>query len=1037
MKRSSVSAWLLAGVLGALLAHAGRVQAQTTAVIAGKVTAEAGRPIGGASVLFPDFNIGANTSADGSYSITVPSDRVKGQTLIIVARYIGYAPVRKQVTLRPGTQEQSFSLTRDALQLNEVVVTGTGSATEVKKIPFAIGIVSADQLKETPSVTALGGLAGKIPGVQVLTGSGEPGAPPAVRLRAATSLTGTQDPLIIIDGTISHGTLADINSEDIERVEVVKGAAASSLYGSNAANGVIQIFTKRGANNPEGELVVTVRNEIGRSYLGKTLPRAEAHSFRVDAQGQYLRTPSGDRIPEPDGIADNAYLTVNDPQKSALRPGQFITNYISVGQRKGTTNYNASIQNTSTEGVLFGIKGYNRQNFRVNLDQVFNSRLDVNMGAFYGKSNNDQVAQGPGSPFFALTFVEPDVDLFAKNPDGSAFIAKIPDRVANASNPLYALTNIKNKTDRTRFTGTGKARYRLFDWLTAEGNFNYDEESNSFTQLTPFGFLDATGISTDGNLFKQNDRGRSYNTGAAITSIRKFGPVTNTTRGSFSYDDQISSAFSLNATQLTVTKTPEFTAVSNGGGLLTPLSNSQTIRTRGSFLVTTFDIQDRYILDGLIRKDESSLFGSAARSKNYYRYSGAWRVSENFRLPGVDEFRLRASKGTAGLRPIFNAQYETFAIVSGAPEKVNLGNRFLQPAHSTETEYGLNFDFLGRFHFEYTNSDKITRDQILLVPLSAATGYRNQWQNAGTLKGRTQEAALGGALISRPGFGLNLNITADRTRQRITQLDVPDFLTGPFYQGSEDNAAIFRIAAGETFGVMYGTRTVRNLAQLYQDPAKKALSGAGQRWHTDNLIVNEEGYLVERSGYRTVNERPIAFVNEQGESKVQIGDVNPDFNMAFNTQMNLRGLSVSALVNWVKGGNVYNGTRQWPFFENRDAIYDQRGKPAEERKPQQYYNFFYNSIDPIDFFVEDGTYLKLKELAVNYTFPTAAVTRMRALGFSGVKVGVVGRNLFTKTKYTGYDPEVSGLSGDPYSFRFDGFSYPNFRTFTGLIELAF
>src|SRR5207237_1087921 len=260
---------------------------QTTAVITGKVTAEEGRPVGGASVFFADYNLGANTAADGSYRIVVPSDRVKGQTVTLTARYIGYTPVRRSVTLTAGTQDASFSLTRDVVQLNEVVVTGTGSATETKKIPFAVGVVSADQLKETPSVTPLGGLAGKVPGVSVLDASGEPGAPPAVRLRAATSLTGTQDPLVIIDGTVRTFSLADINDEDIERVEVVKGAAASSLYGSNAANGVIHVFTRRGERIPDGKLVVTVRNEYGQSFRPKAIPTALAHPYLIDTVGTY------------------------------------------------------------------------------------------------------------------------------------------------------------------------------------------------------------------------------------------------------------------------------------------------------------------------------------------------------------------------------------------------------------------------------------------------------------------------------------------------------------------------------------------------------------------------------------------------------------------------------------------------------------------------------------------------------------------------------------------------------------------------------
>jgi hypothetical protein len=165
--------------------------------------------------------------------------------------------------------------------------------------------------------------------------------------------------------------------------------------------------------------------------------------------------------------------------------------------------------------------------------------------------------------------------------------------------------------------------------------------------------------------------------------------------------------------------------------------------------------------------------------------------------------------------------------------------------------------------------------------------------------------------------------------------------------------------------------------------------------------------------------------------------VNTDFSANFNTNLNYKSFAVSATMNWVQGGNIYNFTRQWPFFENRDRVYDQRSKPAEERKSQSYYNFFYNSIDPIDFFVEDGTFIKLKELAVNYSLPSSMIARLPGGRLSSAKIGIIGRNLLTFTDYSGYDPEVAGLTGDPFSFRFDGFSYPNFRTFTFVVDLGF
>ncbi len=1040
MRRIRFGAAIFAVVALALLAVASAAQAQT--VISGKVIGEGGEPLGGANVLIQELSLGAAATTTGSYSFGVPADRARGQTVTLVARFIGYSPVRRQITLTAAPQTQNFTLKRDPIQLDEVVVTGTADATSTKKLGFAVGVVSEAQLKEVPATSALGGLNGKVAGAHVTSSAGAPGQAPAVKLRSATSLTGTQDPLIIIDGTITRATLADINSEDIERIEVVKGAAASSIYGSDAANGVVQIFTKRGANNAEGDLSITLRNEYGRSYLPKRIPNANAHAWQVDANGDYLRAECSNpdqsqcaRIAEDDGIADNPYKTVFDHQDEALRSGEFLTNYLSMGKRQGNTNWNASFQNTKQEGIIVGLDGYTRRNFRLNVDQVINDRFDLSFGGFYGKSNNDETSQGPGSPFFTLTFIEPDVDLLAENPDGSPFRARIPDRISNAANPLYALHNIDIQTDRQRYSGNVKGRYRLLNWLSAEGNFNYDSETQSFKQTTPFGFLDALGSKTDGGLFRQDLNSRSYNAGANLTSVYTFGAVRNTTKAAYVFEDETGDLFQLNASKFTVTRVAEFNAVDPAN--LTPTSRTTTVRAKNYFLVSTFDIKDRYIFDGLIRRDESSLFGSAEREANYYRVSGVYRLTEDFRIPGIEEFRLRASRGTAGLRPPFSAQYETFSIVGGSPSKENLGNSLLKPARSTEDEFGFNMEFLDRFSAEYTYSKKKTEDQILLVPLSAATGYKFQWQNNGTLEGSTHEMALGAVLANKKDFVWRFNVTADRTRQEITALNTAPFLVGPFYQGSDEVTQIFRIAAGQKFGVMYGARTVRTLDQLYEDPAKNAARGPGQAWSPDSVVINEEGFVVRRETFQTVDERPLKYVNANGESIVEIGDVNPDFNASFASNLNWKNFAVAGVVDWVKGGNIYNGTRQWPFFDNRDRIYDQRGKPEESKKSQQYYNFFYNSIDPIDFFVEDGSYVKLKELAVNYTLPATFLRQVRLGALEGAKVGIVGRNLLTFTDYSGYDPEVAGLSGDPYSFRFDGFSYPNFRTFTFVVELGF
>lgn len=743
---------------------------------------------------------------------------------------------------------------------------------------------------------------------------------------------------------------------------------------------------------------------------------------------------------EADRIADNPYPEYFDHQGDAIQSGAFYTNYVSVGQRRGGTNYNASFQNTRQEGILFGVDGYNRRNFRLNIDQQISDRLDVQLGGFYARSNNNNALQGAGSPFFSLMFLEPHLRLFAEDGEldpGPQDILESP----NASNPLYTLANQSRSTTRNRYTGTFKGRYRIFDWLVGEANYNFDGENENFTILTPKGFLDRSGIPGSGILNERSVSGRAVNSGITLTSTRSFGSsVVNTTRASLTYEGQTRDTLALAGSNFVVDRTPEFGAIF---GALTPYSSATTIRNRNSFLISTFDIKDRYIIDGLIRQDESSLFGENKRTHNYYRVSGAYVLSEDFPMPNVDLFKLRLSRGTAGLRPLFDAQYESYLILPGGTLKKNIaGNKDLKPATSTETEAGFNLDFLQRVGFEYTFSNKTTADQIMLVPLSAATGYKKQWQNAGTLEGKTHEAAFRALLVDNDAVSWRLNVTGDRTRQKVSKLNVPPFLVGPGYgpAASEDtdkNTQLFRIAPGETFGIMYGTRTIRNIDDLYDDPAKAALSGVGQAWHRDSVLVNEEGYVVRRNQWRTADELPIAYVAPDGSQSVQIGDVNPDFNLSFNSSLAWRGFNVSALVNWVQGGNIYNGTRQWPFFERRDRAFDQASKPEEERKPVSYYQFFYNGINAIDYFVEDGSYIKLKELAVNYTIPRQFLGRFRMGALESARVGIVGRNLWTKTKYSGFDPEVAGLAGDPYSFRFDGFSYPNFRTFTGMVELGF
>jgi TonB-linked SusC/RagA family outer membrane protein len=1042
--------------------------ASAQVVFSGRVSGSNGQPLPGASVSITELGVGGIAAADGKYTFTVNESRVRGRTVNLNARVIGYKPKRLSITVTGGRVDHDFVLDRDVLQLEEVVVTGTSAATELKKTPFTVAVIDNTQIKDAPAVSPLASLAGKIPGASTVSSSGQPGSEPSIRLRSATSLTGRQDPLIIVDGTINALGLADVNSEDIERVEVIKGAAASSLYGSGGANGVIQIFTKRGASLGEGQTSFSLRSELGQSTLPRLLYGNMHHNYQdsLNASGQivgFLHDAGGNRIPNDDNIAENAYPVVYDQLRQVFRPGSFMTNYVSVGKRQGTTNLNASFQNTHDAGVLTSLKGFERQNFRLNVDQALTPKVDLGMGAFYGRSTSDQ-GEDVSNVFFGLRFLEPNVRLDSIPTTGPFKglynpAIKQPPLSGNVGNPLYNLSQNKISQDRDRFTGTFRSAYRPLDWVTFEGNVGYDEAGQTYKSFTPLGFANSTGAQGKGGLFAQDDADRSYNVGLTGTGnqtwdVGMLGPVHNTTKVAFLYEDQTNSHISVNAPELTVPNVTEFTAAAQDpNNPVTPGSRTETIRARSVFFVSTFDIKDRYILDGLVRRDESSLFGAQARSQIYNRVSGAYRLSQDLHLPSVDELKLRISHGTAGLRPPFSAQYEVFTVQGGAPEKITLGNSKLKPAFSTETEAGIDLNFLTRFSFEYTYSKKRTTDEIIKVPLSAATGYQNQWQNAGTLEGSTHEAGLGIVLASKADYFWKVNLTADRTRSTITDLSVGPFLIGP--SEGTTNTQIFRIAKGEPLGVIYGSKWIKTADQLAETIKTGQLGGA-----VTDYKLNEEGFYVSNAAYHTNAEVPLkAFTCDNaacvtGHSIVQIGNVNPDFNSGLTTNATYKSLSLSGTLTWVQGGNIYNYTRQWPFNELRDPVEDQSGKPSPGvcplvavdptcpyktgRKTTSYYSAFYNNFNPNDYFVEDGSYFRLRELALNWELPQKWVSLLPAGDFHGARLGIVGRNLWTHTKYSGYDPDVTGPGGgNPFAYRVDYFTYPAYRTFTGMLEFRF
>ena len=1031
MARLTRGSIVLPALVASLLAMSGQAEAQQGAVISGTVSSEAGVPLQLVTIAIPTLGLGAQTDDDGRYSLIVPGSRTAGQTVTIRARRIGYLPQEREITLTPGSQTVDFTMTEDVFRLGEVIVTGVGEATEQAKLTISVAKLSEEQLQSVPATSPIAAIAGKVSGARVSLGRGNPGAPPTIRLRGSTNLgIGRSTPLIIVDGVITQNSMADIDANDIESIEILKGAAAASFYGSAAANGVINITTKRGRNIADNSISYTLRSEAGVSGLEQYVPITRSHAFVTLPDGEIAYDQGGDAIRKADGIADVLYPTSGPNRwrnqvEEWTQNGEFYSTNLQIGGRSGQTNFNSSFTLDRNAGVLPFIRGQDRQNFRLNVDQGLGDRLDLSLSVTYGTSKNDYDPNGSLS-WFELMQMPPNVNLRRPVAGEAEYYPVVPNPSGRV-NPLYDLANDEFSLRRERIIGSVFARYRPLAWLRIEGSVGTDRLNRREQEYEFKGSLNDGGEPSPGSLdrFTQNNVADNGQVSATM-SHDLFNQLRSTTRVAALYEQARISQFQVGGDQLVVAFTPDLAAADPER--LSANSYDETARTINYMLSQSFDLRDRYLIDMLVRRDGSSLFGPDARWANFYRISGAYRISEDFPMPGIQELRIRAARGTAGLRPEFLDQYEYYNLAAGNLSKQQLGNRELEPAIQTENEFGINVTFLDRFDLELVHARRVTEGAFLNVPLSPAKsgGFVQQVQNAADVAARTTELALQVQVANSPEFSYAINLTGDRTTQRITRMNRAPFRVNAGGQGQD----VFYYKEGEPLGIIYGVRWVRSFDELTDNPANAGADPA-------DYVVNPLGFLVAADQRGQPGERPIVYVSADGAVQHVIGDVNPDFNFGFANNIRWGNFGIYALFDGQQGGDVYNFTKQWMFQDLRHADMDMHGKSADQKIAQTFFSSgLYNGLVASDHFVEDASYIKLRELSVSYNFSprTLDVVGMSRL-LRGVKVALIGRNLFTWTDYTGFDPEVT--SGGDFNFRIDGFRYPNFRTLTGQVELTF
>ena len=1115
------SARAVAGALLGIMVAASAARAQSqNAIITGKVVGDAGQPIEFANVFISELVLSVPTNAQGSYSISIPAARALGQAVNLRVRAVGYQPGMVAIKLTGGAQSHNFSLKKDINRLSEIVVTGSIEGTERSKVPFAIGRVTAADLP-VPALNPVTALQGKVAGMRIASTSGQPGSTPAILLRGPTSINASgrsTGPLLIVDGTILRNqSLNEIGGLDIESVEVVKGAAGAALYGSSAANGVIVIKTKRGASRDEVKF--NFRSEYGISDLNSSQYGApEFHPLQLDETGtRFCVAGAGNVAPcsrtfnwmeeilrinsvNADTIRTQQSAQFNSPGSGGellnvfqanVWPGQRYNAFAQMSQqnpvtlnsldasgRAGGVRYFVSGAFTSDRGAIRNLEGQQQRRARVNLDYDIRPNLTVSVSTLFDKSSTDSRGSFFGG---LLRGAPPGTDYLVRDSLGRGIIkgggTGFRPTGNGAGTFLYATENQTGRSSGTRYLASMTTTYTPSDWASFEALYSYDFRNSLSDSYVTKGYrTDGVSAATNnGNQSVGNSNRESMNAQISATFRKQITSDLNAKVNFRGLIDRDFSRSNSSAGQVYVVK--NIYTLSNTTTNFSTGSSSSLIKNMGGIAGANVDYKGKYILDGTYRYDGSSLFGEGNRWAPFGRLSAVWRVSEEsfFSLPAVSDFRVRASRGSAGNTPNFSAQYETYNCSASGCSLGQAGNSQLKPETTTENEFGTDLTLFGRLGVEVTYAQSLTRNQILNVPTPSSLGFASKWQNAGTLQNKTWEVALNLPVITKKDFQWNTRATWDRNRSYITDLFMPEYFTSA--GTGQGTGSIFLITARKDkvdgvpvnrFGNIWGRKFYKTCSDL--PSSVQTQCGAGKAYQ-----VNDQGWVVwagEGNSYRDgitknlwqtklpaaqspwnfplqfghpIVDRPLK--GEKGEGvgiNHIIGNTLPKFRFALNNTVTYKKLSLYALLDATIGHNIQNQGEGWGLLDLSSSYFDQGNASVETAKPLGYgwrvggsegagSGGFYDLLGPNNYNTEDGSYAKFREVSLTYQIGKVA-------GMGDWTLSAIGRNMFTFTKYSGYDPEVGvsgGQAGSGLINQVDAFDFPTLRTYTISLSTRF
>ncbi len=971
--------------------------------ISGTVTEQgSGLTLPGVNVKIAGTTVGTNTDLDGNFTIT--AENTNGKTLVF--SYIGYRAAN--VVLTGADQTVDVTLGEDATNLEQVVVIGSSVTQSRRKLGNAVTTLESEKMLKVAPVNIMNALQGKIPGAQITQNSGDPAGGFSIRLRGPSTIKGSSDPLYVIDGVIAsnlttnvtnlnvspgdaspgQNRMVDINPNDIESINVLNGAAAAAIYGSRASNGVIMITTKKGGNFADGpELffkttfsISQIRKKLDLNLTGEEFETIPNSTLTGRLWPIFGFNPADNSLTPFRYLSSDKFSTTRyDYQDNIFDTGLGTDNYLSMRGGSGDLNYFASVGYLNNQGIIKNTT-YERLSARFNLNHIVNDWLSYDFGLYVSNSNSDEKPDGNvfWSPINSVNITNNNFDITRRDANGN-LLAVERTRV----NPLTIIETFDITQKVNRVIPNLHVKLYPIKGLTIDqiiGVDKYKQEGHIFIPVYPYENVNPAYFN-DGYL------------GNATADVLNWNYDINA-----SYDATISSDLSSRTTVGYSFQTSELTFTGEQGRGLDnseqPTIPLQTnpIDTRldiyGFFLQETFSYKDQLFVTLAGRIDGATNFDVDKRSNFYPKVSGSYVLLDGSSQSGFfNSARIRASYGEAGNLTAISP-FERFGSYTSndflgnvtLQQNSRLGNPNLKPERTKEFEIGTDFSFLNdRVAVLFTYYQQNIEDLIVSRVLAPSIGGSSRTENVGTMENKGIELYTRITPVKTKDLTWDVTLNFSRNRNKVLKtiggdITIANVLGAPPV-----------VREGEPLGVFYGTYFARD------NNGELILTGPSTNGVAEGTPQPERGDLATNTPMRDANGQPTGDLLRK-----VIGDPNPDYILGVGTNLRYRNFSFYMLWEAVQGFDIFDADKR-----TRQGV--GLGRIAEQELNGEIVRGWIAGIYPIQKFrMEDGSFVKLRELSLGYDIPSLANGKIE-----NFRISLIGRNLFSFDDFFSYDPEVN------------------------------